>query len=166
MATVAIAPRRVMLRDDVETIQRLAEEGCSTAAIAGMVGWSRPSVRRALRTAVGEWPDAPRPVVVPDPRDGSGTRKSRAALRVDLCAGRATLADVLLPVHPALASLLLFDVVRMQWPDRRRERGFEDLGAAAVSSDVNLFLRVDRASERSRRWVAERCARTPWRGGV
>lgn len=83
-------------------------------------------------------------------------RVALAALRRCVGNGTVTLAGVLLPVHPLVRGMVLADVVRWQYRDRYSGcAALEQLGRRAVEDRVNLLMRAGRASEASRRWVAE-----------
>lgn len=84
---------------------------------------------------------------------GVELRRARARVRAGLQAGTTSLAEVLSPVHPAVADLSLAEVVRMTRAHSARG-GMEALGREAVSRRVNLMLRAGRASAASRAWVA------------
>ena len=99
-------------------------------------------------------------------KNANETRAARAALKRDVQSGAVSLGDVLLPVHQLVSEMLLVDVVRWQYVDRCRTTALEELGRQAVSDAVNLLVRVGRASERSRCWVAHYGRHRGYKRGV
>lgn len=93
----------------------------------------------------------------------SALRKERSEVRRAIRTGVLTLEAVMSDPPPALAGVLLIDVVRLGYRYRTAE-SVTELGRLALRAGVNLMIPLGVASERSRRWVAEngcRYHRTP-----
>ena len=90
-------------------------------------------------------------------------RLAMADLRARLVSERGALADVMLNVPAELERMAIVDVVRLAY-GKRSARSIERLGRLAVWDGVNLLMPLGEASERTRRWVAERAV-WHWTGG-
>lgn len=78
-----------------------------------------------------------------------------AELRRDVNQGRVTLAELLADPPPEILQMTLFDVIRMTYTSNRSGTSLEAIGRRALLDGVNLLVRVERSSMRSRQWVAE-----------
>lgn len=148
---------RQMTRNEVKQIHCLrALTDVPMYVFAEQVGRSHGTVLRALRANPEDWPEVP-VRCPPSPSTSHAVTSARAVVRRDLGSGRLSLHDVLVPVHPAIADLVLADVVRLQWRSagRRAVPALEELGRYALRDRVNLMVAASRASGYSRAWVAE-----------
>lgn len=86
---------------------------------------------------------------------GMKTRLERAAVRRGLITGTINLQELLTNPPPEIDALTILDVLRMLRAHRCQNRWEHALGQAALKDNVNLLVRIDRASIPTKFWAVE-----------
>lgn len=86
-------------------------------------------------------------------RLANSTRRELGQLRRDIHAGRVDIAKLLYDPPAYIWHLSVFEVLMLFRRDRRAAAWKREVGAAAVSSQVNLLVPIADASDRTLNWV-------------